>query len=170
MSFLKQNIALLFTLAIVLISFTLQVNATNAASAKSIVNTVNKLRAKHHAPAVKWDKTLASYAQKWSNKCQWKHSQGPYGENLAYGYPNWTAVINGWYDEVKDYDYSKPGFSSDTGHFTALVWKSTTKIGCGVKTCDNLFKGAKLYTCSFAPPGNIVGDNNKYFIQNVLKP
>ncbi|KAF1806059.1 CAP domain-containing protein [Mucor lusitanicus] len=161
---------LLFSLAIVLISFTLQVSATSAKSAKSILKLHNKLRAKHHAPNVKWDTKLATYAQKWSNKCEFKHSGGPYGENLALGYSSWTAAVNGWYSEVKNYDYSNPGFAGDTGHFTAVVWKSTTKIGCGVKTCNNLGKGYKLYTCSYAPFGNIVGDDNKYFIQNVIKP
>lgn len=160
----------LFSVVLVLISFTLQVSATSAASAKTILKVHNKLRAKHHAPALKWDDTLATYAQKWSNKCVFEHSDSPYGENLALGYPTWTSVVNGWYSEVKDYDYSKTGFSMDTGHFTQVVWKSTTKIGCGVKTCNNLGKGVKLYTCSYASYGNIIGDNNKYFIQNVLKP
>ncbi|KAF7731795.1 hypothetical protein EC973_008310 [Apophysomyces ossiformis] len=94
---------------------------------------------------------------------------GDYGENLAYGYPNWGSAISAWYNEVKDYDYSNPGFSGKTGHFTQLVWKSTTEIGCGVKTCANL-KGAKLFTCSYLEFGNIVSDDNAYFIENVLPP
>ncbi|KAG2189923.1 hypothetical protein INT46_001938 [Mucor plumbeus] len=160
----------LFSVVLVLISFTLQVSATSAKSAKTILKAHNKLRAKHHAPALKWDDKLATYAQKWSNKCVFEHSNSPYGENLALGYPTWTSVVNGWYSEVKDYDYSKTGFSMNTGHFTQVVWKSTTKVGCGVKTCNNLGQGTKLYTCSYSSPGNMVGDNNKYFIQNVLKP
>ncbi|KAI8644118.1 CAP domain-containing protein [Parasitella parasitica] len=163
------HIALL-SLAIVLSSFTLQVSATSAKSAKTILKLHNKLRAKHHSPAVKWDTKLATYAQKWSNKCEFKHSSGSYGENLALGYPSWTTVINGWYNEVKQYNYKNPGVSGQTDHFTAIVWKSTTKIGCGVKTCNNRGKAYKLYTCSYAPFGNIVGNNNQYFVQNVLEP
>ncbi|CEP11937.1 hypothetical protein [Parasitella parasitica] len=165
----RFHIAIL-SLAIVLISFTLQASATSAKNAKIILKLHNKLRAKHHSPSVKWDTKLATYAQKWSNKCEFKHSGGPYGENLALRYPSWTAAINGWYNEVKHYDYNNPGSSDETGHFTAIVWKSTTKIGCGVKTCNNLGKGYKLYTCSYAPFGNIVGNNNQYFVQNVLRP
>lgn len=158
-------------LVVALVALSQHVEAAVSATAqKNILKVHNKLRAKHHAPALTWDKKLATYAQNWSNKCEWHHSGGPYGENLALGYPNWSSVINGWYSEVKDYNYNSPGFSMDTGHFTQVVWKATTKIGCGVKTCNNLGQGAKLYTCSYAPPGNMVGEDNKYFIQNVLKP
>lgn len=163
---MSRFIILLSAIFVALALLTQQASATSAASAKSIVKITNKLRAKHHSPALKWDKKLASYAQKWSNKCEFAHSGGPYGENLALGYPNWSDVINGWYSEVKNYDYSKPGFSSNTGHFTALVWKSTSKIGCGVTACPN----GKLYTCSFSSFGNIVSNGNTFFIENVLKP
>jgi pathogenesis-related protein 1 len=160
---------LLIVLSAILVAF-VALSQASIGSQKTILKAHNKLRAKHHSPPLKWDKTLATYAQNWSNKCVFQHSGGQYGENLALGYPNWGEVINGWYSEVKNYDYSKPGFSMNTGHFTAVVWKSTTKVGCGVKTCNNLGQGVKLYTCSYAPAGNIVSSGNTYFIQNVLKP
>lgn len=163
---MSRFVILLSAVLVALALLTQQVNATSASSAKQILAVTNKLRAIHHAPALKWDNKLATYAQKWSNKCNFEHSDGPYGENLALGYPTWGSVINGWYSEVKDYDYSKPGFSMDTGHFTQLVWKETSKIGCGVKTCPD----GKLYTCSFSSYGNIVSDGNTFFIENVLKP
>lgn len=39
-----------------------------------------------------------------------------------------------WYDEVTNpgYDFENPGFDSGTGHFTQVVWKGSTKLGCGV--------------------------------------
>lgn len=148
------------------------VGGASASDIKTILDTHNKYRAKHHAPALVWDETLAAYAQKWSDRCVFEHSHGKYGENLAEGHPSWTAVVDAWYNEVDMYDYSKPGFSMDTGHFTQVVWKGTTKIGCGAATCDDFFKGAKLYTCSYVEFGNIVGlnDDPQYFIANVLKP
>ncbi|KAL1936315.1 hypothetical protein VTP01DRAFT_449 [Rhizomucor pusillus] len=122
----------------------------------------NEFRAKHSAPALEWSTKLAEYAQKWSDRCVFEHSQGPYGENLAMGYGSWTDAITAWYDEYKEYDYSNPGFSSATGHFTQLVWKGTTQLGCGVTKCLN----GPLYTCSYYKPGNIVGGT--YFQENVL--
>lgn len=163
---MSRFVILLSAILVALALLTQQATATSTASAKTILSVTNKLRAKHHSPALKWDKKLATYAQKWSNKCEFQHSAGPYGENLALGYPNWSSVINGWYNEVSEYNYDKPGFGMNTGHFTAVVWKSTTKIGCGVKSCPN----GKLYTCSFSAPGNIVSSGNTFFIDNVLKP
>ncbi|KAI8378039.1 CAP domain-containing protein [Radiomyces spectabilis] len=142
------------------------VSATSAKSAQHIVELHNQYRAKHQAPPVKWDPKLARFAQKWSNRCIFEHSTSPYGENLAMGHKNWASAIAGWYNEEKDYDYSNPGFTSSTGHFTAVVWKSTTRIGCGVKNCN----GAKLYTCSYSPAGNVVTTDNLRFKQNVLPP
>ena len=62
------------------------------------------------------------------------------------GYPNMTAAIDGWYSEGEKYNYNAPGFTMETGHFTAMVWKSTTKIGCGIKKCKG---GGKQSTTFF---------------------
>jgi uncharacterized protein YkwD len=92
----------------------------------AILNAHNAYRAKHSAPALKWNSTLASYAQKWSDGCVFQHSGGPYGENLAMGYGDWKSVVDAWYSEEKNYNYNKPGFSSSTGHFTQVREMSHT--------------------------------------------
>jgi hypothetical protein len=51
-------------------------------------------------------------------------SQPP--RNYTYG-----AATSAWYDEIKLYNWSKPGFSSGTGHFTQVVWKGSQKVGFG---------------------------------------
>ncbi|KAG0173856.1 hypothetical protein DFQ28_002563 [Apophysomyces sp. BC1034] len=135
---------------------------------QDILNIHNQMRAAHDAPPLKWSNTLASFAQSWSDKCVFKHSgHKGYGENLAYGYPSWNTSITAWYDEYKLYNYNNPGYNSKTGHFTQIVWKDTTEIGCGVTNCPGL---GELYTCSYTPQGNIVdySDAGKYFRENVL--
>lgn len=67
-----------------------------------------------------------------------------------------------WYDEVKYYDWSAPGFSQTTGHFTQLVWADTKYIGCATNVCESM----NLVVCLYWPPGNVLGK----YKQNVLKP
>ncbi|KAI9498220.1 CAP domain-containing protein, partial [Zychaea mexicana] len=123
----------------------------------------NSYRAKHSAPALTWSDTLASYAQDWADGCVFEHSQGKYGENLAMGYGDWEKAINAWYDEVSDYDFSNPGYSSGIGHFTQMVWVDTTELGCAVSQCN----GSPMYVCEYNPPGNIVSGD--LFEKNVLE-
>ena len=66
-----------------------------------------------------------------------------------------------WYDEIKDYDYDKPCFGMSTGHFTQVVWKSTTEVGCGIA----IGNGKILGVAQYSPPGNYQGQ----FPQNVLQ-
>jgi len=70
-----------------------------------------------------------------------------------------------WYDKIGEYDFNNPGFKSATGAFTQVVWKSTSKLGCGVtKTPD----GKKAFiTCHYCESsGNYMGQ----FPENVTKP
>lgn len=102
-------------------------HGSTSSDESTILAAHNAYRAKHSAPPLKWNSTLASYAQKWSDGCEFKHSGGPYGENLAMGYADWKSVVDGWYSEVKDYNYNNPGFSSSTGHFTQVRKKLHVK-------------------------------------------
>ncbi|KAI5951395.1 hypothetical protein KGF54_004469 [Candida jiufengensis] len=132
--------------------------------AQSILDAHNQKRALHGVPALSWDQTLSNYAQNYANKydCSGSlsHSGGPYGENLAVGYKDGVSALNAWYDEIKDYTWNNQ-FSSATGHFTAVVWKSTSKLGCANKQC-----GSGLYViCSYSDSvPNLVGA----FAQNIL--
>ena len=58
------------------------------------------------------------------------------GENLAYNYeptPEAACVkaCNQWYEEIKDYNYSSPGFGYHTGHFTQARY---SQIGVYIKS------------------------------------
>jgi len=139
-----------------------------------ITDYVNKYRAKHHAPPLSWDNTLVSFAQQWSYYMTayniFTHSGNQlYGENISffegYGTDPMTLLklaIDGWYNEVSLYNFDNPGFSSATGHFTCLVWLTSTRFGMGISI--NQTTGQAYISFNTFPPGNIIGQ----FQQNVL--
>jgi len=128
----------------------------------------NTFRAQHGADPLTWSDSLSSYAQNWANKCVFEHSNpNSNGENLAAGTGSYTIddAINAWTSESSQYDPEKPVFS----HFTQVVWKGTTQVGCAVTKCgggkifDASFGPAEYYVCEYYPPGNVEGE----FAQNV---
>lgn len=106
------------------------------------------------------EKVAQTYSEYLASINQMKHSGGKYGENLYYCWSTSGMCLDGkeasqrWYDEVSQYDFNNPGFSSKTGHFTQLVWKGSKRIGCGAN-CNN--KNACYVTCNYYPPGNYLG-------------
>lgn len=123
-----------------------------------MLETHNRFRDLHDAPALRWSSDLQDFAQKYANNYNCNgtliHSGSPYGENLALGF-NTTAAASAWYDEVKFYNYQKPGFSEKTGHFTQLVWKSSIHLGCARIDCGDYY--GQYTICSYDPPGNVAG-------------
>eukprot|EP00798_Chlamydomonas_sp_ICE-L_P024826 gene24826-10477_t len=96
----------------------------------------NSYRANHNAPPIVWDTKLAVDAQGWADKCSFSHSSLPWWENIGMG-TNLLDIIGMFYGEVCLYDFSNPGFSLQTGHFTTVVWASMISIGCGLGDCPN---------------------------------
>ncbi len=135
--------------------------ASLAADLEAVLKRHNERRAAHGAAPLQWDAALAAQAQGYADGCPGGHSQiSGVGENLAWGHASFTAAADAWYDEVGAYDFNNPTFSSGTGHFTQMVWKGTTKLGCG----SNARCGMKTYVCQYShTAGNMMGQ----FAQNV---
>ena len=142
-----------------------------------ITNYINNYRARHQSPPLTWDETIATFAQQWSfyllSNNLFQHSGSAlYGENLAYfeGYGSdiitlFKKAIDNWYNEITLYDFTNPGYKQGTGHFTCLVWKSSTKFGMGF-SIDPSNNNKVDITFNTEPPGNYQGQ----FAQNVLAP
>ncbi|KAF4981473.1 hypothetical protein FZEAL_2716 [Fusarium zealandicum] len=130
-----------------------------------ILNSTNFYREEHNASTLTWNKTLEKFASDYlkdNDDCEFEHSGGPYGENLAIGYLNVTSSVEAWGDERDKYDFDDAEFDEETGHFTQMVWKDTTDVGCGKKLCGE--KGWYL-VCEYWPRGNVEGQ----FKDQVLK-
>ncbi|CUM53323.1 uncharacterized protein AC631_00548 [Debaryomyces fabryi] len=124
--------------------------------AKAILKAHNEKRADHNVDALSWDSQVYKYAQDYADQYDCSgtltHSGGEYGENLALGYNTAEKAVNAWYEEGNDYDYSS---SSSFDHFTQIIWKDTTKLGCAYKDCSS---AGKYIVCSYDPAGNVVGE------------
>ena len=122
----------------------------------AVLDRSNAYRAAHNASALSWNKTLARYAHDFLGRsgCVFEHSGGPYGENLALGCGDAASCVSAWGDERDHYDFGKGEFDKTTGHFTQLVWKSTTATGCAARLCGD---SGWFLACEYWPRGNIVG-------------
>ncbi|KAJ8465138.1 hypothetical protein OPV22_027690 [Ensete ventricosum] len=132
-------------------------------SPEAFVNAHNSARAAVGVGPVSWDPVVAAYAQIYANRhigdCLLVHSGGPYGENLFWGSnANFTAAdaVKTWVGEKQYYNYDRNSCTGNRycGHYTQVVWRDSTAIGCARVRCDT---GATFIICNYRPVGNIVG-------------
>merc|ERR1739844_720742 len=128
-----------------------------------------------------WDDELATIAQRWTSQCIFEHDkvrdlcdgtvvgQNAYQSGTDYEYYDYNVnpeigdAVQSWYSEV-----TNPGFSSANinpfvfdegyGHYTAVVWAETDRVGCGrvyYEDTDGWFK--HLVVCNYAIAANLVG-------------
>jgi len=121
-------------------------------------------------PALGWSAAAAAVAQAWANGCAYAHNpnRGPRGENIAANHPPGSAtpttVVGWWAGEWSDYDYASNtcGAGKVCGHYTQVVWRGSTAVGCARATCTtgSPFGGGgswDLWVCDYEPPGNYSG-------------
>lgn len=107
---------------------------------------------------------VAGYARNYAkrharDRTRFINSDGPYGENLAWTFPNLTGTeaANMWVEEKPDYNYNsnscEPG--KVCGHYTQVVWCNSLRLGCAKAQCTT---GGTLITCNYDLLGNYVGE------------
>jgi len=129
---------------------------------KEILDTHNSYRSDVGISNLIWSEEVAISAQSWadqlSKNCDFKHSSSAYGENIWAGTTGAfdpTRVVTSWGSEIANYNYESNTCDDGEvcGHYTQIVWKNTTKVGCGTATCD----GLDIWVCQYDPPGNFIG-------------
>ena len=153
---------LLISLLVAINAVTLDLETVRA----EMLTRHNTYRAQHQVSALTREAAIEAVAQNYSNYLvtinSLKHSSNKYlgkslGENLYWGpkYSNiGTSTVDTWYSEVSNYNFSNPGYKSGIGHFTQIVWKGSTKLGCGVGCGSNNYC---FVTCNYYPAGNYLG-------------
>ena len=127
----------------------------------------NKYRQEVGVPPLKWSNSLANSAQQWAKQLastnRFEHSSTDKGENLWAGTKGRfspTQMVNSWGSEKQYFISNRPfpntcrGGWQKCGHYTQIIWKNTTEVGCG------LARGAKMdyFVCQYNPSGNYQGE------------
>jgi len=145
---------------------------------------IDQMLAAHNAarqevglPDLTWSPELATYAQAWANQLiaeggNLRHRSPSeqtlrnVGENLSGSrssaaggaLQNPARAVAGWVAEKVDYDYASnrcaPG--KVCGHYTQMIWRETTEVGCGV--ARNADQTSEVWVCNYSPAGNYVGE------------
>ena len=119
---------------------------------------------------LQWDTGLAAaadgYAAELARTNRWGHSakvtRPGQGENLWMGSRGAFSpeqMVGGWLSEAGHYrrgvfpNVSRTGAWSDVGHYTQIIWRQTTWVGCAIRP-----NGRWDYlVCRYSPHGNIDG-------------
>lgn len=138
---------------------------------RAMLDGHNRARALVGVPPLVWDDSLAAaahaYAQDMARTRRFAHAVQPIGagrqgENLwtgtRYAY-RYDEMIGHWLAESRDFidrptpDFSRTGRWQDVGHYTQIVWRGSTAVGCAVASNAR----DDYLVCRYAPPGNVMG-------------
>ncbi len=123
-------------------------------------------------PEMQWSDQVESVAAEWASRCMYQHNagRGDLGENIAASSPGYwptiAGVVQAWASEAPDYDYASNTCNAPAdrtcGHYTQIVWRSSTLVGCAYARCtqNSPFTGFPtwdFWVCDYSPPGNWVG-------------
>lgn len=140
--------------------------ATEALAAHNAVRDAATPTPEPALPALTWNNDAALLALDWALRCQWQHRDpNSLGENIfaSTNAVTITQAVNTWASEAVGYDYATNSCATGDvcGHYTQLVWRSTTSVGCAVQQCTtgSPFGSGDWWfvVCDYAPPGNFVG-------------
>jgi len=144
----------------------------------------NYFRCRHGQKLLTWDPKVAVNAAAWAKTCAGQRVNGklnpPHtrpdgtnsyantpmsGENVAAGSTSPEKAVELWYNEITNPGY-RPGVSPDVqpgvGHYTAMIWGSTGKLGCATNACPH-GTPKPVYVCHYAMMAPNSGDDSEYY-------
>jgi hypothetical protein len=118
-----------------------------------------------------WNDALARSAQQWADHLaatgRFEHApenrDAPQGENLwegSKGYFAPEAMVDAWIREKRFFrpgvfpNNSSTGRVEDVGHYTQVVWRATSEVGCAEASSGS----EDILVCRYAEAGNYIGD------------
>ena len=130
----------------------------------------NSVRAQAGVAPLVWDKALgnsaAAYAQRLAFTNTFQHSDRKarrgVGENLWMGTRGAFSIermVSDWASERRMFRagvfpaVARTGNWADVGHYTQIIWPTTTRVGCALATSSR----ADYLVCHYSPAGNVDG-------------
>jgi uncharacterized protein YkwD len=126
----------------------------------------NMERAAVGAPPLRWNPVLAEHALAYANELgrtgQLRHSsregRGIERENLSKGLPGWgpDQFMRSWIAEKRSFvaglfpNVSRTGNWYDVGHYSQMIWPTTTDVGCAIARA----RAFAWLVCRYSPGGN----------------
>jgi hypothetical protein len=161
--------ALGFAGAVPAVAATVNEAAANGIPAR-ILALHNRERAAVGAPPLAWDPALAASAASYGPSLAAlgrlahspRESRPGQRENLAMGSVGYYGVedlVDLWVQEKRNFQpgtfpaVSRTGQWKDVSHYTQMIWKGTTNVGCAVHTTSD----RHYLICRYSPPGNTDG-------------
>jgi hypothetical protein len=127
----------------------------------------NRYRAEVGVPPLQWDERLAAGARAYGLRLapteRWAHS--PRAERPGIAESLWMgprgqysleAMVDYWAEERKHYrpglfpGVSTTGNWNDVSHYTQLIWRGTTHVGCALERSAR----SDFLICRYSPKGN----------------
>ena len=129
----------------------------------------NAERAAVGVPPLRWDPALqesaSAYAAHLARAGRLVHAPRTgrtiERENLSQGMIGWSTdqMVANWINEKRNFvpglfpNVSRTGNWSDVGHYSQMIWPTTTNVGCGMATGS----GYQWLVCRYSPGGNKEG-------------
>lgn len=132
----------------------------------------NRERAMVQVPPLAWDEDLAKGAGQWakhlSRTGRFEHSPDapgaePQGENIWGGTPGYYLpenMVGLWAAEKRAFAPGIFPYASrtrrveDVSHYTQLIWRRTTHVGCATSAAG----AEEILVCRYRTAGNVIGE------------
>ncbi|HQU82760.1 MAG TPA: CAP domain-containing protein [Pyrinomonadaceae bacterium] len=130
-------------------------NGLNVTEINALLKSHNDIRTDQGLPNLKWNCSLADYAQEWATRGIAEHRDTFYGENIFAASDEKVSPLDGlqrWMNEQLFWNSTDKTCQEGKNcvHFLQVINKQTSEIGCGINRAAT-GKWKVLMVCNYNP-------------------